>query len=400
MLFSYFLTALQISVISFSIVLIFQILRRRDRHFLSSMLLAGFLSINAISLILYLFVTTGAIEQFWFLYRTTLPLSLTVPGLSYLYIRSTLRNESVLRLSNSIHLAPLLIGTIQYTPYYVSSVEFKKRKVRQLIEGNAEYTLNVGLLNEEIFSVIRILIYMVYSLLILKLLRDMQVVQTIRNLEPSGLTRNIYKWIAVFGISISINMVTLSAYIGVNLLIDNEQSLFIQLFELVIVLLFNSSLLFYTIYLLIYPETLLGILNGNTKTIHGKKIKREELNSGSNKNNGISTIESREILTAFDEAIKQDEIYLQNSLQVKDVARKLDVSARKLSFIINEHYGVNFNALINEYRIYKAIELIEDGYLESYTINALYRETGFSNKTSFYKYFKKKTGSTPTSYAK
>ena len=61
---------------------------------------------------------------------------------------------------------------------------------------------------------------------------------------------------------------------------------------------------------------------------------------------------------------------------------------------------MNFNELINEYRIKEAISKIEDGYFETYTVSALLKEIGFSNKTTFYKLFKEKTGSTPTEYAK
>ena len=59
---------------------------------------------------------------------------------------------------------------------------------------------------------------------------------------------------------------------------------------------------------------------------------------------------------------------------------------------------MNFNELINEYRIKEAIKLIEEGYLEKYTGEYLSKAIGFQNKTSFYKAFKSKTGTTPYSF--
>lgn len=70
-----------------------------------------------------------------------------------------------------------------------------------------------------------------------------------------------------------------------------------------------------------------------------------------------------------------------------------------VSLVINEHYGTNFNALLNEYRIQEACKRMNDlkrfGHL---TIEGIANGVGFKSRTSFIQAFKKYTGLTPSEY--
>ena len=131
----------------------------------------------------------------------------------------------------------------------------------------------------------------------------------------------------------------------------------------------------------------------------------------SNHNQAISHLEAYEVqrgpisyLKSESEALKtileKQKVFRQPGLKLSDLSNRLNVSPRKLSFLINSQYNMNFNELINECRTNDALELIEEGYLEKYTAESLFEATGFQNKTSFYKAFKAKTGTTPSSYLK
>ena len=71
----------------------------------------------------------------------------------------------------------------------------------------------------------------------------------------------------------------------------------------------------------------------------------------------------------------------------------------ELSKLINTRYS-SFNVWINEIKINYSIDLIQNSYLDDYSIEALAKECGFKSKTTFYRAFKTKTGETPLSYIK
>ncbi|MFD2531813.1 helix-turn-helix domain-containing protein [Gracilimonas halophila] len=388
---SIFFTVLHLSVIALSLVLIIRILVRKDRQVFSNRLLITFFGINIAALALYLLVFTGLIENLWYLYRTTLPLSLISPAIGYLYIRSVLNDENALHKSDIWHSVPFLLGFLQYAPFYFSSATFKKQVVKQLLSDNTlEYTTNVGMVDEATFSVVRALISLTYSLLIIHLLRKHKVYVLYKNVNSKGFKQRIYKWILLFGVTLSVNLISFSSFVLTNLFPVLQPSALVSgLIEFLIVTLFNGTLIFYTAYLLVFPETLIGLYNYQRKAQQNNDAKENE-----NRN------EFEEEINALKEALEKDNVYLTNSLKLNDLATELNIPARKLSYLINEHFGMNFNELINEYRIKDAISKIEEGYFETYTVSALLKDIGFSNKTTFYKLFKDKTGSTPTEYAK
>lgn len=95
-----------------------------------------------------------------------------------------------------------------------------------------------------------------------------------------------------------------------------------------------------------------------------------------------------------------DEIYLE-SFNQKRLAEILDVSYVHLSQVINEKYGQNFYAMLNEYRIKEACRRMNNtGQYGQYTIEALAMSVGFKSRSNFTHNFKQATGMTPSEYLK
>ena len=93
----------------------------------------------------------------------------------------------------------------------------------------------------------------------------------------------------------------------------------------------------------------------------------------------------------------EKEMYLNPGLSVEMLAKEADIPKHHLSELFNAYLGKSFYNLIAEYRIKKAMTLIEErGY--SMTIEALAYESGFNSKTSFNKYFKEITGTLPSEF--
>ncbi len=92
----------------------------------------------------------------------------------------------------------------------------------------------------------------------------------------------------------------------------------------------------------------------------------------------------------------EEELYLNSSLKVQDLAHRLDITPHLLSQILNEHLQKNFKQFINEYRIARAKKIMETN--SRYTLEAIGFESGFRSRSNFYSTFKKYTGCTPRQY--
>jgi AraC-like DNA-binding protein len=96
----------------------------------------------------------------------------------------------------------------------------------------------------------------------------------------------------------------------------------------------------------------------------------------------------------FEEALP----YLNNALNINEVAVGLDMPAREVSFIINQHFNQRFTDFVNMYRIKYVNQKIKSGYLNKFTIESLSKEAGFSSKSTFNVAFKKVNQCTPSEY--
>jgi AraC-like DNA-binding protein len=81
-----------------------------------------------------------------------------------------------------------------------------------------------------------------------------------------------------------------------------------------------------------------------------------------------------------------------------DLCNHLNVSRRKISYVLNDVIQKNFYGVINEYRIKEAEELLLKDSLNQMKIEVLGEMVGFQSKSSFNACFKKVTGMTPSEF--
>ena len=84
-----------------------------------------------------------------------------------------------------------------------------------------------------------------------------------------------------------------------------------------------------------------------------------------------------------------------NSLTLSELAAFFNYSERHLSRILKNYTGQTFSSLIQNVRLARAAELLNQPTLP---VAAVMEEIGYSNITHFYKIFEKKFGMTPTEY--
>lgn len=379
---------IQLSALILSIVLIILISKRVDKQVHANNLLLIFLLLNSYALFLFVALKAGLMENLWFLYRTGLPPSMLVPAVAYLYIRSVLFDETRLKWKDAFHLLSFIIGLIQYMPFYFAPAYQKKHLLSKLGGITDELMMTFGILPENQFAIVRGLILFFYAYLITSLIfnKNFRLNQLAK--AQLKLDNKIMKWIKIFSISFSLNCLAIASYLFFQFIQSQSTSAFLlNIFGLSITFIFNGTLIYYTSFLILNPETLIGLyqkrINDNTK-IKGK----------------AADDDWSEIIRAIKMEFEINKKHLNADITIEKLAILIGQPSRFTSYIINNHFGMNFNQLINSYRINEAITKLENGYLKEFTVDALWADVGFSNRTTFYKKFKEYTGLTPMEYLK
>ena len=102
------------------------------------------------------------------------------------------------------------------------------------------------------------------------------------------------------------------------------------------------------------------------------------------------------LLENLKQAMQETKPFLNPDLKLGDLAKLVDIHPHYLSQLINEQLGKNFYDFVNDYRAELAAELLSENARR--TITEIAYESGFNNRVSFGKAFKKLTGMTPTGY--
>lgn len=109
---------------------------------------------------------------------------------------------------------------------------------------------------------------------------------------------------------------------------------------------------------------------------------------------------SREDGPSIENQMLEGEHFLDHDLTISAFAMKIEVSARKISTIINQDYNKNFNEWVNEFRVSKAKQLMENDIDHKYSLEGIGAKAGFKSRSAFYAAFKKGLGCTPGEFRK
>lgn len=94
----------------------------------------------------------------------------------------------------------------------------------------------------------------------------------------------------------------------------------------------------------------------------------------------------------------EKKLHLHQDFNVTNCAREMEMPTHHLSYFIKQQYGLNFTSYKNNLRMEYAKNLIEEGFLDTNTMEALAWECGFANRSSFSKVFKNATKYSPSDY--
>lgn len=108
----------------------------------------------------------------------------------------------------------------------------------------------------------------------------------------------------------------------------------------------------------------------------------------------------RVIMTSIEQAMTKDKLYKRVDLTLDVLAREVGFNRYYISTALNRSTGKNFNVYINEYRIKEAIRLISETSPRDKTMGDIAFESGFNDRTTFHRAFKKITGLSPGDFKK
>lgn len=103
-------------------------------------------------------------------------------------------------------------------------------------------------------------------------------------------------------------------------------------------------------------------------------------------------------IKALDDFFADQKPFLNPDFNLNTLARELDITANKVSFILNEGKNLNFNDYVNDFRVKEVKKRLLDETFANYTFLSIALDTGFNSKATFYRVFKAKTGLTPKEF--
>jgi YesN/AraC family two-component response regulator len=98
------------------------------------------------------------------------------------------------------------------------------------------------------------------------------------------------------------------------------------------------------------------------------------------------------------EVLEVKKVYLNSKVTLSQLAKSVDMSPHDLSYVVNNEWDLNFNELLNSYRVNEAKKLLQDERYDVATMFAIAIDSGFNSESSFYTVFKKMTGKSPKRY--
>ncbi len=98
--------------------------------------------------------------------------------------------------------------------------------------------------------------------------------------------------------------------------------------------------------------------------------------------------------------LEKEKVYLNPKLNLRVLAQSIDCSSHLVSMTINQKMKLNFNKLVNTYRVEEAKRLLQAPEYSHLTIEAIAELAGFNSVSSFNDNFKKLTAKPPKEYRK
>jgi len=114
---------------------------------------------------------------------------------------------------------------------------------------------------------------------------------------------------------------------------------------------------------------------------------------------GLSQEAIDQLLSKVSAVMERLDVISSPDFSLSQLAQMVDSNTKYVSWVINDAYGKNFKAYLNEYRIREACRrLADDEHYGNMTIQAICETVGYQSASAFITAFKKSVGMTPSTY--
>lgn len=108
--------------------------------------------------------------------------------------------------------------------------------------------------------------------------------------------------------------------------------------------------------------------------------------------------EEQALMVRIDRLVASKSLYAMPDLTVEKLASMVGERHRLVSMAINRCRGMNFSTYVNCYRVDEAQRLLEEGWLDGHTLDALALKVGFGSRVNLYRSFKRLKGVSPSDF--
>ena len=324
----------------------------------ASLLLGILLIVEAIGLTEQFLFNFNLIEKFPHFMWTSYPFEIMGPALIYFFTKSFFEEGFKFTSVHLLNLIPFALYVVLLFPAFVLPTENKIQIIENMEDSVwADSSLNI------IYFILHYSVHFIYSIGTYLVLR--------RSWDKISLSTNrSVKWIAglvVFLLLFFVVKFLLSILFGMRIILLDAFAVYVMMI---------SSLIIQSIAWFKLTASKLPV----AKTL---------------------TLPSSAELELLRDYVQDRQIYLEDNLTLELLSKKMGIPVNRLTELFRCHYKKTFKDVIGEFRIREAQRIINlDLKKGEINLMAVALESGFNNKVSFYRIFKKKTGQSPSEYVK
>ncbi|MFT7164944.1 MAG: AraC-like DNA-binding protein [Flavobacterium sp.] len=373
------------------------------------------------------FTSLYVFENFILFYSISLPtiaIATTFHAFFYLigpfaffYIRSIIGGNSNLSKIDYLHFTLFVISFIGYTPYLVTSWDYKFIIAQNIMGDNwnmAPFHLNI-LLPHKLDQVLNLLHACFYMFSLWYLIWYYKKAAN-RFSTHSIQYKRIQKWVVIFA---SIHtIITITFLIAMfDLWIYDNKAIFLDragvplLFTSLVYIVMSMIVMFfphimYRLPVDLFVQPIGSELIKDPETNHSLFTEATLLSQGEG-NNSTVKIDSQLFTSAYKDSIaaslqssKDRQAFLSVDCKLALLSNELCIPIHHLSYFFNEVIKVSFSDWRNALRIEYAKEQILHGAANTITLQALSLQCGFASQSTFIRAFRKADGNSPSQYVK
>lgn len=387
----------------------------------------GYLTANRY-LAIFLFVASlYVLENFYFFYGKSLnriafftcvhACFYLIGPFAFFYMRSILRDNSLLSKTDYLHFSLFAVSLIGYAPYFFSSWDYKLIVAQNLYSSNwdiAPFHLN-RLFPHKIDQALNVLHTYFYSIALWYLLWHYKK-KTNNPIIHNSQYKLIKKWLIVFAFTLTIITINFTIAMA-NVWLYDDKSIFLNrasgalLFASLVYVGMNMVILF-------FPHIMYGIpldLKLELMSSEGKQtnnailsnfeepnfpINEESVNQFSKNERPLFTTEYRKTIESALQSFEEKKVYLNPDFKLNMISKESGIPAHHLTYFYNDIKKISFSDWRNSLRIEEAKILIGQGETDSFTLKFISLKCGFASQNTFIRAFKNATGTTPSAYLK